>query len=109
MGVFSATGLPISRGRKGLALTAVALLFTTVFLISTRSQGYRPNIDSAWLTSNIPLSVSTLVGNVPEEVYQAHRNKAVAAKLVDKEQFGQLEVVLWEEGIHDGTSGPVCP
>jgi hypothetical protein len=94
----------VSRGRRALALTGVALLFTTVFMLSSRSEGYRPNIDSAWLTSNIPLSIGNLAAHVPEEVYTAQRNKALAAKVVDKEQFSQLEVVLWEEGIHDGAS-----
>ena len=100
MGAF----LPVSRGRRALALTGVALLFTTIFMLSSRSEGYRPNIDSAWLTSNIPLSIGNLAAHVPEEVYTAQRNKALAARVVDKEQFSQLEVVLWEEGIHDGAS-----
>ena len=100
--MFSATGLPLSRGRKGLALTLVALLLTTIVLLGTRNQGYRPAIDSSWLTANIPSSVSNFASYIPEDVYKAQQYKIEAQKIMDKEAFSDLNVVIWEEGVHDG-------
>lgn len=107
MSVLNIAGYSVPRSRKGLIITTIILVIGAFAIFGTGTDGIRP--DAAWLASASSRSLSSVGGLslaqfMAEDVYTAQRNKLEAQRLVDKEAFGELEVVIWEEGVHDGQS-----